>query len=307
MDTNTPLCNNIIERGVFMRYSGRDFTDEEINWIKTLIQENPGMNRQNIARTFCNTYNWLKKDGDIKLMSCKVAFLKMHRKGIIALPEPTKPDNNSQRNNLNRKTQNTLFEISDPEEILLSAGKLDLSLELVNSRTTRKWNELINEHHYLGYKPLPGAQLRYIVRHGKEIIACLGFGASAWSCAPRDRFIGWDTDTRKKNLQLVVNNARFLILPWVKSKNLATKILSMACKRLQQDWQDRYNYKPVLLETFVEKKRFTGTCYKAANWINVGDTKGLGKKAKSMKQEVPVKSIWLYPLDKKGFREVLCN
>lgn len=290
-----------------MRYSGRDFTKEEIDWIRNLIKNNPGMIRQNIARTFCKNFNWFKRDGKIKLMSCKVAFLKMHREGLITLPAPTKPANNKKKHNLSKNRQRTLFPLLLPDKITLPAGQLDLSVELVNRKTTRQWNELINEHHYLGYKPLPGAQLRYIVRHKKEIIACLGFGACAWSCAPRDKFIGWDTETRKKNLQLVVNNARFLILPWVKSKNLATKILSIVSKRLQDDWQERYNYKPVLLETFVEKQRFTGTCYKAANWINVGDTKGRGKKDVKNEYKLPIKSIWLYPLDKKRFREVLCN
>ena len=125
----------------------------------------------------------------------------------------------------------------------------------------------------------------------------LGFGASAWQTAPRDRFIGWSHDQRKKNLHLIVNNARFLILPWVQSKNLASMILAKAAKQLPDDWQAQYGYRPVLLETFVEKPRFEGTCYKAANWQHLGHTKGRGKLGPSGKQSVPIKDLWVYPLD----------
>jgi hypothetical protein len=127
-------------------------------------------------------------------------------------------------------------------------------------------------------------------------VALLGFGAAAWKTAPRDDYIGWSAQQRKKNLHLIVNNARFLILPWVHSKNLGSKILSMAARKVASDWQSRYNYQPWLLETFVEKKRFCGTCYKAANWICVGDTKGRGKLDVKNEYKLPVKSVWLYPL-----------
>ena len=136
------------------------------------------------------------------------------------------------------------------------AGALDLSL--VDTRTSALWNDYIDRYHYLGYTALPGAQLRYFVRSQGQILALLGFSAAAWKVAPRDEYIGWDAQTRKKNLHLVVNNARFLILPWIRSKNLASRILSMAAGRIASDWHARYGYKPVLLETFVEKERFTG-------------------------------------------------
>ncbi len=136
------------------------------------------------------------------------------------------------------------------------------------------------------------------------MLALLGFGAAAWTTAPRDEYIGWDAETRKRNLHLIINNARFLILPWVHSKNLGSKILSMASKRICEDWVARYNYEPVLLETFVEKERFQGTCYKAANWICVGDTQGRGKLDVHNEYKLPVKGIYLYPL-RKDFRKRL--
>ena len=174
-----------------------------------------------------------------------------------------------------------------------------LAFDPVSERhDSRLWNEYIHRYHYLGYKTLPGAQLRYFVRAGQQILALLGFGASAWQCAPRDQFIGWSHDRRKRNLHLIVNNARFLILPWIKSKNLASKILAIAARQLPGDWQRCYAYRPVLLETFVEKDRFTGTCYKATNWTYVGQTKGRGKLGPAGRQSVPIKDLWLYPLDR---------
>ena len=165
-------------------------------------------------------------------------------------------------------------------------------------------NEYIHRYHYLGHKPLPGAQLRYFVYANNQLIALLGFGAAAWQTAPRDHYIGWNHEQRKRNLHLIVNNARFLILPWVKSHNLASKILSMVAKVLPDHWQVQYGYRPVLLETFVEKSRFKGTCYKAANWVLLGQTKGRGKLGPSGKQSVPIKDLLVYPLDRR-FRDLL--
>jgi hypothetical protein len=150
------------------------------------------------------------------------------------------------------------------------------------------------------------AQLRYFITAGKQIVALAGFGAAAWQTAPRDQFIGWNHDQRKKNLNLIANNARFLILPWVRSKNLASKILSLTARRLPDDWEEKYNVRPLLLESFVQKNRFAGTCYKAASWINVGQTKGRGKLGPPGEISVPIKDIWVYPLVKK-FRVLLKN
>ena len=153
---------------------------------------------------------------------------------------------------------------------------------------------------------MPGAQLRYFIYAGDKMVALTGFGAAAWQTAPRDLLIGWNHEQRKKNLHLIINNARFLIFPWIKSKNLASKILSTTARLLPDDWKQKYNIRPVLLETFVEKKRFTGTCYKAANWQLCGQTKGRGKLGPAGKLSVPIKDVWVYPLDKK-FRNILKN
>ena len=272
---------------ITMRYCGREFTEKEMDLVRALIAT--GINRQKLSRMFCEALNWRKPDGGLKEMSCKVAFLKMHREGHIMLPPPTKPANNHLK-----KPKATLLALPQPE--VTEAGALDLSL--VDITTSALWNEYIDRYHYLGYTPLPGAQLRYFIRSEDRILALVGFSAAAWKVAPRDDYIGWDAEMRKKNLHLVVNNARFLILPWIRSKTSPRRILSMAAKRIACDWHARYGYTPVLLETFVEKERFTGVCYKAANWIRVGETQGRGKLDVRNEHKLPVKSVWLYPLRK---------
>jgi len=183
----------------------------------------------------------------------------------------------------------------------------DLHLEVVTDREkSALFREYVHRYHYLGYTPLPGAQLRYFALSNGHTLALFGFGAAAWKILPRDNFIGWNHRQRQKRLHLIVNNARFLILPWVKSKNLASKLLAMAAKRIPQDWCNTYSYKPVLLETFVESQHFQGTCYKAANWIYVGQTKGRGKLDIHNSASLPKKDIFLFPLTP-TFKEILCT
>ena len=163
----------------------------------------------------------------------------------------------------------------------------------------------MDRYHYLGYTPLPGAQMRYLVTSQRRVLAVVGFGASAWKAAPRDRFIGWSVAQREARLQLVVNNARFLILPWVQVRNLASTVLARSSRRLPDDWQARYGYRPLLLETFVQSDRFAGTSYRAANWTHVGQTQGRGKLDVHRTHALPRKDIWLYPL-RRDFRRRLC-
>lgn len=274
------------------RYCGRDFSTKEIAEIRHLIAENPTRTRADLSRLTCHAFGWIKPDGGLKEMSARVAMLRMQADGLITLPKPRRqrPD-----------PRVRITSASDPGAVIEKpAGALvPLDMELVTSKPgSRLWNEYIQRYHYLGHKPLPGAQLRYFVHTADQIVALLGFGAAAWQTAPRDRFIGWTPDQRKEKLHLVVNNARFLILPWVRSHNLASMILAKVAKRLPGHWQSVYNVRPVLLETFVEKTRFQGTCYRAANWIHLGQTKGRGKLGPYGKQSVPIKDIWVYPMDR---------
>ena len=280
------------------RYCGRDFSEAELTQIRNLIAEDPRRTRAELSRLACQAMHWFKPDGGLKDMSCRVAMLRMQEDGLIQLPPPT------------RQRPETRIRISvetDPQTpIQVPVHALPgLQLRLVGTRADScLWNEFIHRYHYLGFKTLPGAQLRYWVMAGDRLVALLGFGAAAWQCAPRDHFIGWTHEQRQQNLHLIVNNARFLILPWVRSENLASKILGLTARQLPQDWQYRYGIRPLLLETFVEKDRFTGACYRAANWLHVGQTQGRGKLGPSGKQSVPIKDVWLYPLGK-GFKRGL--
>lgn len=284
------------------RYCGRIFTGEEIERIRALIASEPKKNRAQLSRVVCDEFGWLKPNGGRRDMSCRVAMLRMHNDGLITLPPPL-------RGNGNGRSRPRLTSASDPRELIsLPAGSLgELVYHAVKTpEDSSLWNELIERHHYLGYKPLPGAQIRYLVFGGSHLLAALGFGASAWKVGARDRFIGWPPDQRIRNLHLVVNNARFLILPWIKSHNLASRIIAAAERRLPGDWQARYSYEPVLLETFVERDRFRGTCYRAANWIHVGETQGRGKLDRRNLFSLPVKDVLVRPL-RPDFREKLCD
>jgi len=283
-----------------IRYCGREFTLHELELIRILIENNPQFNRMRLSKEVCRMFQWLKPDGELKDMSCRVAMLRMHEDGLIILPPPTRSKRPIKKIKFTSATQQ--------QNAVLSPINLlpQLRFEVVTKATSALWNEYIERYHYLGYTPLPGAQLRYFIYAGEQIVALTGFSAAAWQTAPRDQFIGWNHEQRKKNLHLITNNARFLILPWVKSKNLASKILSLSARYIPDDWEEKYNIRPVLLESFVEKKRFTGTCYKAANWRLCGQTKGRGKLGPSGKISVPIKDVWLYPLDK-NFRNILKN
>lgn len=280
------------------RYCGRDFSPVEFDIIRQMIAGDPTRTRADLSRLTCQALEWYKPDGGLKEMSARVAMLRMQADGLIQLPPPRGPRPNPQVRITTRSDPGPAIE--QPASTLRP-----LKLQLVRGKAdSRLWNEYIERYHYLGHKPLPGAQLRYFVHAAEQLVALLGFGAAAWQTAPRDQFIGWSSVLREKNLHRVVNNARFLILPWVHAPNLASMILAQIAKTLPTHWQDQYGVRPVLLETFVEKPRFLGTCYRAANWIYLGQTQGRGKLGPAGKQSVPIKDILVYPLSH-DFREQL--
>jgi hypothetical protein len=275
------------------RYSGRVFGSPEIHRVQEIIRAHPQASRQQLSYRVCEAFDWRKPDGSLKDMSCRVALLRMHREGLIELPAPRHKVNPCR--SFSRRTPQ-----AEPESLLAAAVHelTGLRLELVERAGSALWNEYIDRYHYLGYKPLPGAQLRYFAYAGERLVGLLGFGAAAWKSGPRDEWIGWSRTQRHRNLGGVINNARFLILPWVRVSSLASKLLAMAARSLPAHWEVRYGYRPVLLETFVEAERFTGTCYRAANWTCVGQTQGRGKLGDHRLGQVPVKTVWVYPLAK---------
>ena len=273
-------------------YCGREFVDADIQTIKHLMEQDPSLKRAPLSRKLCELFDWTKPNGELKDMTCRVALLRMHADGLITLPPSRMPRGRGRPHFPPTAATDAQTPLVQPVHELGA-----LTLRTVKSTpASRLWNEYIARYHYLGYTPMSGSQLRYNVFVGDQLVALLSFGASAWKLAARERFIGWQEPERLRNLQLVVNNARFLILPWIQSKGLASKILSKIARQLPADWQQRYGYRPVLLETFVEFERHRGTCYKAANWIHIGQTAGRGKKSAVHHQIIPVKDIWLYPL-----------
>jgi len=276
---------------------GRHFSQQDLDWIRGQVQSDPDLTRIRLSQLFCQHAGWYKPDGGLKDMSCRVAMLRLETAGLIRLPAPRK------KPGAVRGVKRT--DAGQPKPPV-DVGCAPLAIEPVDSKTSALWNEFIDRYHYLGYKRMGGAQMRFFVHAENAPVALLGFSAAAWRVAPRDAFIGWTDAQRKDNLHRVIDNSRFLILPWVRTQNLASRILALAAKTLPGCWQRRYNYRPALLETFVETDRFAGTCYKAANWLCVGRTRGRGKWDRKYACNKPVKTIWLYPLTR-GFKEVLCR
>jgi hypothetical protein len=271
---------------------GRPLTEGDLERIRVAVREAEPPLRAEIARRVCKALQWYDVQGRPKLMSCRVGLLRLHRGGLIELPRPRNGNGNTRA--LVQQPTNW----PKPEPITGAVGELSgLHLQRVADKTTsRLWNGLIDRWHYLGYSPLPGAQLRYLIGWEQGVLGAIGFGAAAWKVAARDRWIGWEPAQREAHLGRVLNNARFLLLPWVEVKNLASKVLSLAAVQVARDFPARYGERVVLLETFVERPRFRGTCYRAANWQYVGETAGRGKCDRHRRAALPRKGIYLYPL-----------
>ena len=277
------------------RYAGRDFTEDEIALIRDLIAEDPKLTRAHLSRTFCRRVGWVKPDGGLRDMMARCALLAMHRDGLIVLPPPRRPRHAPRPVVFGPESEPPL----PPPPATIEAVR-PLSLVPVLDRTSHNallWKQFIARYHDLGYKPMAGAQMRYtgVDRHGAPL-AMIGMAAAAWKTAPRDHAIGWSPQTRARNLHLVVNQSRLLLLPWIVIPNLGSHILSMLRRQLPGDWTQRYNVEPVLMETFVETPRFAGTIYKAANWTCIGTTSGRGRYDTKHECALTKKNIWLQPL-----------
>ena len=276
----------------------RVVTPEDLQFIRLLIAQNPEWSRNQLAFELCRVWSWNKPNGDPKDISAKQLLIRLDESGLIELP-PAR-----HRYSVCRSAPRTPAGEPRPKMKVDLSELIPLKLQRVDTQADRNlWRELIDRYHYLGYNNGAGAQVRYLVHSPVGIVALFGFGASAWHVKDRDRWIGWNEEQRLEFRPLVVGNTRFLILPWIKCKNLASKLLSLVTRSLREDFRDAYNYAPVLVETFVDQGRFWGTSYKAANWKLVGITQGRGRNG-SKKARLPLKSIYLYPLTR-DFRLVL--
>jgi uncharacterized protein DUF4338 len=288
---------------------GRWLGAEELEALQRLIAEHPDWSRRRLSIALCEELNWRTVNGQLKDMSARLLLNKLAERGFIKLP-PRQSTGGRQ----------ILRALSEPELFTLSAGGADLiegrlgtlqPLEVIpvqaGTLEAKAFVWHLGQHHYLGYGGAAGQNLRYLIRDccGRDL-ACLLFGAAAWKVRARDAFIGWSAQQRQQHLLLIVNNSRFLILPHVRIAHLASHILGTILRRLASDWQRKYHLAPCLAETFVERARFSGVCYRAANWLRVGQTCGRSRHDRDHTLQVPVKDIYLYPLCK-NFKERLCG
>ncbi len=278
----------------------RIINSKELDLIQATVNQHWDKGRTHISRVLCQQWNWIQPNGRLKDMACREVLLTLFRKELITLP-PAK----SVRINQNRNRNVPLVEI-DKNPICKNISDLkNVELKMVRHTDLEPlYNSLIQEHHYLGYCQIVGNHLKYIAFADGRPVACLGWGSAAWSVKSRESFIGWSKSVKEKNLHFVANNTRFLIPSWIQVKCLASKILALNAKRISNDWLNIYHYPLYLLETFVEQDRFKGTCYKAANWIRTGQTKGTAKRGHDHLFHGKIKDVYLYPL-RKNFKQKL--
>jgi hypothetical protein len=288
-----------------MVMQGRKITPADIHFINQLLANHPSWNRTKVSRELCTQWEWLRPNGQqLKDMACRTLLLKLERAGYIKLPPRQVPPVNEFR-----KRSATLI----PHSVKKICGILNTLVPLKIVQVTPQSDDhplvncLLSHYHYRGYRTTVGENMKYLVRDcNNRPLACLLFGSAAWKMAPRDRFIGWNCQRREANLSYLTNNMRFLILPWVKVPHLASHILSRISQCICNDWTTKYNHPVHLLETLVDRTRFQGTCYKAANWILTGQTQGRTRNDRDRTITVPPKDIYVYPLIK-NFRKRLCD
>jgi hypothetical protein len=282
-----------------LTFSGKDFTSEDIELIKWTRKRYPQLSRTELARTICEFLAWTTPAGKAKTRQ-SVSFLeKLEEAGQIELPPldtSKRRLRNAKRPDFNIDTTPITGDLKDQLPIHLEIARAGMELKL--------WRRYINDYHMIGDKQVFGSQLSYFIKSKETVLGCLQFSASSWALSSRDEWIGWSVQDRTQRLHLIVNNSRFLILPWVNVKNLASKVLSIAIKQIQEDWLREYCYAPVLLGTFVDTSHFAGTCYKASNWIYLGETQGRGRMDRKSEYSLSRKAIYMYPLQK-DFKDCL--
>jgi hypothetical protein len=288
-------------------FKDRTFTPRDLSLIRELVSSCSRLSRLELANTVCELLGWRRANGGLKTWECRELLAELESAGELQLPPLRTGRPRGARTSVPRTAE------GEPREAL--RGTLEdvapVSLELVVAREERRlWRELVGRYHYLGHAVPFGAHLRYLIavsRPTRQVVGCVQLSSPAWKMAARDRWIGWSDDQRRRNLQRIVNNSRFLLLPWVEVRYLASSVLSLVAREFPSVWEAAYGVQPLLLETLVETGRYPGTCYRAANWIELGTTRGRGRMDREKKREgACTKTVFVCPLVK-GARELLCG
>ena len=285
-----------------LRYRGKNITGLEVEFINELIAQHPSLSRRRLSEKLAHAWNWVQANGALRSMVCRGLMLALHRANLIVLPA---------------KRQNTLNPLAQRRA---PAPLLDLrwdtiqttvrelgSIQIRQVRRTpeeKLFGSLMEAHHYLAYTQPVGEHLKYLIWARGTPIACMAWSSAPRHLGPRDRFIGWSPEQRRARIHLLAYNSRFLILPWVKVPQLASHLLAQVAGRISGDWQKLYHHPIHLLETFIDPERFRGICYRAANWICVGQTTGRGKDDQTNRANRSLKELWVYPLGG-SFRKAL--
>jgi hypothetical protein len=302
---NRFILLGMTEAAVAFKYRGREISQEDILYIRALIERHPNESRRTLSTKLCEAWQWRQANGALRDMVCRGMLLMLGRAGQITLPPVTYVRHNPLANRT--RPEPARIDTAPIEDRLRNLQPLEF--EQVR-RTSQEplFNSLMEEHHYLGYEQPVGEHLKYLVWAGHPLgprpVASL-----AWSSAPRhlgsrDLYIGWNAEARRRNIRFIAYNTRFLILPWVRVEHLASHILGRMAARISEDWQQAYGHPIHFLETFVDPGRFRGTCYRAANWVLLGTTTGRGKQSNSYVPNRSIKEVLGYPLTKQ-FRELL--
>ncbi len=284
--------------------SGRDITPQEVVDIQEMLDMFWRLSRTELAQTICENMGWFSASGKNKADACIKLLEKLEKQGVINLPEKHFTLKSGHEN----AVEITDITVPPPEDIkcrLKELGKIYIEV-VKNKNDADLWKEYIMRYHYLGYKKPFGCYIRYFIKSELGILGCILFSGSSMNIGEREEWIGWTEKQRLRNHGWVINNSRFLIFPWVKVPYLASYVLSLIEKQIAQDWEERWEYRPVLMETFVDPEKFRGTCYKAANWECIGMTSGEGLVRKGKKYITSPKKIFVRPLVK-NFRDILCS
>jgi len=281
------------DEAVLLRHRGRSIGAAEVEEIRSAIEMYGSRGRTEVSRRLCETWNWRRPTGELKDDACRDLLLRLQERGLVRLPAVRSTGRGSRRKSL---AEHPLPIYPWP----LGEGDLDtLVVRRITAEERLGWRILVERFHYLGEAPMVGEHLLYAAYLEGQIVGLMAWASAAMHCVARDRYIGWETPTRRQRLHLVANNTRFLILPWVRVRHLASKILATSLRRVSADWQYVWGHGLVLAETFVDAERFAGTCYRASNWKHVGFSSGKARRGNNYVRHGRPKAVYLYPLHRR--------